>query len=93
MIPVINDARRQLKFSKAPERTLNRTKKVPKAQTGQTRTLAGFDPVLGYRIEQVEHQTLWGPESHWQAVMHDGEVIRNPMKQALFPAREPAMPS
>lgn len=90
VIPVINDARRQLKFSRAPERALKKTKKVPKAQTGQTRSVAGFDPVLGYRIEQVEHQTLWGPESHWQAVMHDGEVIRNPMKQALFPARETA---
>jgi len=90
VIPVINDARRQLKFSRAPERALKKTKKVPKAQTGQTRTVAGFDPVLGYRIEQVEHQTLWGPESHWQAVIHDGEVIRNPMKQALFPARETA---
>ena len=90
VIPVISDAQRQLIFSAAPERALKRTSKVPKAQTGQTRTVAGFDQVLGYRIEQVEHQTLWGPESHWQAVTHDGQVIRNGMKQTLFSARETA---
>lgn len=90
VMPVINDAQRQLRFTSAPERALKRTKKLPKAQTGQTRAVAGFDPVLGYRIEQVEHQTLWGPESHWQAVMHDGQVIRNIMNQTLFPARETA---
>ena len=90
VIPVISDAQRQVRFSTAPERPLKRTNKVPKAQTGQTRTVAGFDPVLGYRIEQVEHQTLWGPESHWQAVTHDGQVIRNGTKQSLFPARETA---
>ncbi|MBC7548079.1 MAG: hypothetical protein H7224_05465, partial [Polaromonas sp.] len=71
VIPVINNAQRQLRFTSAPERALKRTKKLPKAQTRQIRTVAGFDPVLGYRIEQVEHQTLWGSESHWQAVMHD----------------------
>ncbi|MGB3450514.1 MAG: hypothetical protein WBA58_08480 [Giesbergeria sp.] len=90
VIPVISNAQRQLRFSTAPERVLKRTNKVPKAQTGQTRTVTGFDPVLGYRIEQVEHQTLWGPESHWQAVTHDGQVIRNGMEQSLFPARETA---
>lgn len=90
VIPVIKDAQRQLRFSTAPDRALKRTKKLPKAQTGQTRTVAGFAPVLGYRIEQVEHQTLWGPESHWQAVRHDGLVIRNVMKQTLFPERETA---
>jgi hypothetical protein len=90
VIPVIKDAQRQLRFSAAPDRALKRTKKLPKAQTGQSRTVAGVDPVLGYRIEQVEHQTLWGPESHWQAVRHDGLVIRNVMKQTLFPQRETA---
>ena len=91
VIPVINSAQRQLRFTSAPERALKRTKKLPKAQTRQIRTVAGFDPVLGYRIEQVEHQTLWGSESHWQAVMHDGQVIRNIMKQTLVTDQETAV--
>ncbi len=84
MIPVVHDAESQLRFVSAPERTLKKTKKLAKPQTGQTRSVAGFDPVLGYRIEHVEHQTLWGADSHWQAVMHDGQVIRDTDKQTLF---------
>ena len=88
VIPVIHDAKSQLRFVPAPERVLKKTKKLTKPQTGQTRAVAGFDPVLGYRIEHVEHQTLWGADSHWQAVMHDGQVIRNTDKQTLFQSRE-----
>ncbi len=84
VIPVVHDAESQLRFVSAPERTLKKTKKLAKPQTGQTRSVAGFDPVLGYRIEHVEHQTLWGADSHWQAVMHDGQVIRDTDKQTLF---------
>ncbi len=90
VIPVVSDAQRQLRFSSAPTRTLKRTKKLPKAQDGQARAVVGFDPVLGYRIEQVEHQTLWGPEHHWQAVTHDGSVIRNVAKQTLLSTSESA---
>ena len=90
VIPVINNAQRQIRFAQPPERALKRTKKLPKAQSGQTRNVAGFDPVLGYRIEQVVHQTLWGHESHWQAVKHDGTVIRDYRNQTLFPTREAA---
>lgn len=88
VIPVVNDAKSQLRFVSAPERALKRTKKLAKPQADQTRAVAGFDPVLGYRIEHIEHQTLWGAESHWQAVMHDGQVIRNTDKQTLFHSRE-----
>jgi hypothetical protein len=90
VMPVVSDAQHQLRFAGAPERALKRTKKLPKAQVGQSRTVVGFDPVLGYRIEQVEHQTLWGKESHWQAVMHEGLVIRNVTKQSLFATRQDA---
>jgi hypothetical protein len=45
---------------------------------------------LGYRIEQVLHQTLWGSESHWQAVTHEGQVIGDDLGQTIFPAREAA---
>jgi hypothetical protein len=90
VMPVVSDAQRQLRFSSAPSRTLKRTKKLPKAQDGQARDVVGFDPVLGYRIEQVEHQTLWGPEHHWQAVTFDGSVIRNVAKQTLLSTSESA---
>jgi hypothetical protein len=75
VIPEIESAQRQLNFTSAPARALKRTKKLPKAQTGQVREVAEFDRILGYRIEQVMHQALWGSESHWQAVTHDGQLI------------------
>lgn len=90
VIPLQSDAQRQLRFTSAPTRALLRTKKLPKALVGLARDVVGFDPVLGYRIEQVEFDTLWGPEHHWQAVTHRGSVIRNVAKQALFPKSETA---
>jgi hypothetical protein len=85
VIPVIESAQRQLNFTAAPDRALKRTKKLPKAQVGQVRDVAGFDRVLGYRIEQVVHQTLWGPERHWQAVTHEGQLICDVLGQTLLP--------
>ena len=90
VIPLQSDAQRQLRFTSAPNRTLPRTKKLPKALAELARDIVGFDPVLGYRIEQVELDTLWGIEHHWQAVTHRGSVIRNAAKQALFPKCETA---
>ncbi len=90
VIPVISTAQKQIRFAQPPERALKRTKKLPKAQAGQTRDVAGFDPVLGYRIEQVVHQTLWGSKSHWQAVLYDGAVLRNVWEQSLFSTSEAA---
>lgn len=90
VIPVVSNAERQIQFAQPPERALKKTKKLPKAQMGQTRGVAGFDPVLGYRIEEVVHQTLWGPESHWQAVKHDGTVLRDAWGQTLHRARDAA---
>ena len=48
-----------------------------KPQIGQRRFIHEYDPVLGYRVEGIEHQTLWGTEVHWQAVTHSGQPIRN----------------
>jgi len=62
VIPVVSDAQRQLHFSKPNGQKLKRTKNFPKALAALPRTVAALDPVLGYRIEQVEHQTLWGVE-------------------------------
>lgn len=90
VVAVVSDAQRQLRFSAPPDKALKRTQKTPKAQLGQARDVAEFDPVLGYRIERVLHQTLWGEETHWQAVTHDGEVIGDGSNQTLFPTREAA---
>lgn len=87
VIPLVSDAKQQIRFVDPPDRKLSRTKKLPKAQAGQSRDVARFDPVLGYRIEQLEHQTLWGPEIHWQAVRHDGAVIHDAFGQTLFPTQ------
>lgn len=90
VIPVVSKAERQIQFAQPPERALKKTKKLPKAQMGQTRGVAGFDPVLGYRIEEVVHQTLWGPESDWQAVKHDGTVLRDAWGHTLHRTRDAA---
>lgn len=91
VIPVVRDARRQLRFtSTLPPKALRSAQKLPKAQRGQERAILRFDPVLGYRIEQIEHQTLWGPELHWQAVTFDGRVIHNVLNRSLLPTAESA---
>lgn len=90
VIPVVNDAQRQLRFVPAPTRALKRAKKLPKAQVGQTRSVVEVDPVLGYRLEEIEHQALWGADSHWQAVSHDGRVINNGGNQNLLATAESA---
>ena len=90
VIPVIESAQRQLHFTSAPARALKRTMKLPKAQAGQVRDVAGFDRILGYRIEQVVHQTLWGSESHWQAVTYDGQLISDSLGKTLLPTEDAA---
>ena len=90
IIPVIGDAQRQLRFTAKPPRVFKRTKKLPKAQTGQTRAAVRFDPILGYRVEQVEHPTLWGGDRHWQAVAPDGVVVQFAGQQSLLPTAEAA---
>ena len=90
VIPVIYNAQNQIRFAPPLDRALRRTRKLPKSQTGQTREVAGFDPVLGYRVEQVAHQTLWGHESHWQAVLYNGSVLENGEGQSLFTTSDTA---
>ncbi len=90
VIPVVNDAQRQLRFAKPPARKLTRIKNLPKALAGLPRAVTRFDPVLGYRIEQVEHQTLWGAEHTWQAVTYGGKMLRNTSKQSGFQTVEAA---
>ncbi len=90
VIPVVNDAHQQLRFANPSSRKLTRIKNLPKALAGLPRAMSRFDPVLGYRIEQVEHQTLWGPEHNWQAVTYGGKMLRNASKQSAFQTVEAA---
>jgi len=90
VIPVLTDATRQLRFGPVSGRTLVATKSLPKAQHGQQRMVTQVDPALGYRIEQVVHQSLWGTERHWQAVTGDGRLLRPDMGQPLLESAESA---
>lgn len=84
VIPVVSEAQRQLRFANPTDKKFNRVKNLPKALVGLPRSITVIDPVLGYRIEQVEHQTLWGPEHNWQAVTYGGKMLRNASKQCAF---------
>ena len=84
VIPVVNDAQWQLRFTSTPNRQLGKTRNLPKAVVALPRTVTNFDPVLGYRLERVEHQSLWGKEECWQAVTHEGKVIKNELGQSGF---------
>ena len=77
VIPVVQAAQRPIHFGKLPDRNLKRTKNVPKSVAGLPRAVTNFDRILGYRIERVEHQSLWGTEHTWQAVTHEGKIIEN----------------
>lgn len=90
VIPVVQDTQRQLRFTAVTARKLTRTKNLSKAVARLPRSVAKFDPVLGYRIEQVEHQTLWGPEHIWQAVTYGGKVIRDGARRTGFQTVEEA---
>jgi hypothetical protein len=92
VIPNIAEARTQLRFDAATERPLPMIKGEARPQTGQQRQLRFFDRVLGYRIEEVEHEALWGKDRHWQAVTFDGKVLRNRQtRRAIFGSSGEAM--
>lgn len=90
VIPVISDAHRQLQFAKPTGRKLTRTKNLSKALAALPRTVSSFEPALGYRIEEVEHESLWGAEKSWQAVTFGGKVISTPVGQTGFQTAEAA---
>lgn len=91
VIPVINDAVRQLRFSEPPAKEFKRTKRLRMAPLEVSRAVVGYDKVLGYRIEQVEYQALWGLDRHWQAVTHDGDVIGKGTDRVLAATADAAM--
>ena len=91
VIPVINDAVRQLRFSPPPVKKFKRTKRLRRAPVEVSRAVVGYDKVLGYRIEPVEYQALWGPDRHWQAVTNDGDVIGKGTARVLGATADAAM--
>jgi hypothetical protein len=66
-----------LQFGKPIDKKLKRTKNIPKSLADLPRLLNNYDRVLGYRVERVEHESLWGTEQTWQAVTHEGRIIHN----------------
>lgn len=90
VIPVINQAQWQLRFTSPPDRKLNKTRNLPKAVAALPRAVTSFDPILGYRLERVEHQSLWGKDHSWQAVTHEGKVIHNAIRQSGFQSTQTA---
>ena len=85
VIPVLGYAERQLNFVPASERNSKLATKGRKPQAGQERLVVEIDPILGYRIEEVKHQTLWGMDRHWLAMSHDGRMLEDEDNQILFP--------
>lgn len=77
VIPVVKDAQRPLQFGKPIDKKLKRTKNIPKSLADLPRLLNNYDRVLGYRVERVEHESLWGAEQTWQAVTYEGRIIQN----------------
>lgn len=73
-----------------PPAKLAPVREVKRPQMGQRRTVTAYDRVLGYRIERIQHDTLWGTESHWQAVTYDGEPIANRRGSMLLSSPEVA---
>jgi len=61
-----------------------------KPQLGQRRFLHEYDRALGYRVEGIEHETLWGREVHWQAVTYRGQPIKNQRGACLLSKPEVA---
>ena len=90
VVPVLRDAQVQLRFTSSLKISLKKAKKLPKPQAGQVRAVVGFDPVLGYRVERIEHESLWGTEHHWQAVTHDGAVIDSSQNRTLLSSQAEA---
>ncbi len=92
VIPNIGVARNQLHFEVVPNRRVPKVKDRAKPQAGQQRYLRFFDRVLGYRIEEVEHPTLWGNDRHWQAVTYSGTVLGTQAnRRVIFDSSEAAM--
>ncbi len=91
VMPVISDAQQQLRFTSSTFNKLNRTKNLPKALASAPRSVFRFDAVLGYRIEQVKQESLWGTDKGWQAVTFKGAVIRNRLGRTGFQTVEAAI--
>jgi hypothetical protein len=90
VIPVVSRANKQLRFKSPNGRKLTRTKSLSKAVAALPRVVARIDPALGYRVERVEHQALWGVDQTWQAVTYGGMVLRNTLNQTGFRSIEAA---
>ena len=90
VIPVLHLVQKSLELETVTPNTILGLKDKQRAQDGQRRFTTAYDRALGYRIERIEHDTLWGPEKHWQAVTHDGIPIMNRRGSSLLSSQEVA---
>jgi len=96
LIPVVQYSDTPITLQPQPEqeaplaRRLSKVSDGSKPQVGQRRFLYQYDPVLGYRVEGIEHETVWGREVHWQAVTFRGEPIKNQRGLSLLTKPEVA---
>lgn len=84
VIPYSKAASVQVRFQPPTKRALPKAKQRVRAQHGQIRRLQLFDPVLGFRIDEVRHPTLWGEDAAWQLIAYDGQVLSNPVDKTLL---------
>lgn len=92
VIPVMQQSTSALALETVttPPANLPSVREVKRPQIGQRRSVTAYDRVLGYRIERIQHDTLWGTESHWQAVTYEGEPIANQRGSLLLSSPEVA---
>ena len=92
VIPVMQHSASALALERVttPPAKLPSVRDDKRPQIGQRRTVTAYDRVLGYRIDRIEHDTLWGTESHWQAVTYEGEPIANQRGSLLLSSPEVA---
>ena len=85
VIPVVGSAAKQLRFVVGAPRRRMRAARVSRRDSFlQRRSVAFFDPSLGYRIEQVQQEALWGTDTQWQAVAPNGQTLSSADKTAVL---------
>ncbi len=92
VIPVMQASVSHLAMNpvKSPPVSLLPVREPKCPQAGQLRTVSAYDPILGYRIERIQHETLWGTDLHWQAVTYQGVPIANQRGSVLLSSPEVA---
>lgn len=90
IVPVTKTLLSQLRFVPAGERKFRSLRRRYRASAHEQRSTAAFDPSLGYRVDRVTQQALWGVDTTWQAVDRFGDVVQDRRLQAAFASQRDA---